>query len=77
VKYDSRYERPAEVELLIGSYAKAKEKLGWEPKTRFQDLVRIMVDGDLAMIDGGKLPEPDLEVLAALERARAEEMAAK
>src|SRR5215213_8738494 len=38
VKYDARYERPAEVELLIGDYSKAKAKLGWEPKTRFEDL---------------------------------------
>ncbi|RYD82645.1 MAG: GDP-mannose 4,6-dehydratase [Verrucomicrobiaceae bacterium] len=76
VKYDARYERPAEVELLIGSYDKAKEKLGWEPKIKFQDLVRIMVDGDLAMIDGkGRLPDSDIKVLAALEKARAEEQA--
>jgi GDPmannose 4,6-dehydratase len=47
VKYDARYERPAEVDLLIGDPAKARAKLGWEPKTRFKDLVRIMVDADL------------------------------
>ena len=40
VKYDARYERPAEVELLIGDPAKAKAKLGWEPKVRFRELVR-------------------------------------
>lgn len=51
VKYDARYERPAEVELLIGDPAKAKNKLGWEPKTKFKDLVKIMVDADLAAID--------------------------
>jgi GDPmannose 4,6-dehydratase len=51
VKYDARYERPAEVDLLIGNPALAKEKLGWEPKTRFKDLVRIMVDADLAALD--------------------------
>lgn len=51
VKYDARYERPAEVELLIGNPAKAKEKLDWEPKVRFKELVRIMVDADLAAID--------------------------
>jgi GDPmannose 4,6-dehydratase len=43
---DPRYFRPTEVELLIGDYAKAKEKLGWEPKTKFKDLVRIMVEAD-------------------------------
>ena len=48
VKYDARYERPAEVDLLIGDPAKAKRVLGWEPKTTFKDLVRIMVDADVA-----------------------------
>jgi GDPmannose 4,6-dehydratase len=48
VKYDARYERPAEVELLIGDPAKAARQLGWEPKVRFPELVRIMVDADLA-----------------------------
>jgi GDPmannose 4,6-dehydratase len=47
VKYDKRYERPAEVELLIGDYTKAKTKLGWEPKTKFEELTKLMVDGDL------------------------------
>ena len=50
VKYDARYERPAEVELLIGDPAKAKAKLGWEPQTRFADLVKIMVDADLSAL---------------------------
>ena len=49
VKYDARYERPAEVELLIGDPAKAKKQLGWEPKVRFKELVKIMVDHDLAL----------------------------
>jgi GDPmannose 4,6-dehydratase len=46
VKIDPRYFRPAEVDLLIGDYAKAKEKLGWEPTVRFAELVRMMVDAD-------------------------------
>lgn len=50
VKYDARYERPAEVDLLIGNPAKAKRILGWEPKTTFKELVGIMVDADLADI---------------------------
>jgi GDPmannose 4,6-dehydratase len=50
VKFDARYERPAEVDLLIGNPAKAREKLGWEPKTRFKELVQIMVDADLAAL---------------------------
>jgi GDPmannose 4,6-dehydratase len=49
VSHDARYERPAEVELLIGNPAKARRHLGWEPKTRFKDLVRIMVDHDLEL----------------------------
>ena len=48
VKYDKRYERPAEVDLLIGDPAKAKNVLGWEPQVRFQQLVQIMVDADLS-----------------------------
>ena len=48
VKYDARYERPAEVDLLVGDPAKAKKQIGWEPKTKFRDLVHIMVDADLA-----------------------------
>jgi GDPmannose 4,6-dehydratase len=51
VRYDERYERPAEVDLLIGNPAKAKRLLGWEPKVRFDELVRIMVDADLAMAE--------------------------
>jgi GDPmannose 4,6-dehydratase len=47
VKYDERYERPAEVDLLIGDYAKAREKLGWEPATKFAGLAKLMVDADL------------------------------
>ena len=46
VKYDARYERPAEVDLLVGDPAKAKKQIGWEPKTKFRDLVHIMVDAD-------------------------------
>ena len=45
-KIDPRYFRPAEVDLLIGDYSKAKEKLGWEPTVRFEELVRMMVDAD-------------------------------
>lgn len=49
VKTDPRYLRPAEVDLLIGDPAKAKKQLGWEPKIRFNELVRIMVDHDLQL----------------------------
>jgi len=47
VEHDSRYERPSEVDLLIGDAAKAKRLLDWEPKVRFKDLVRIMVESDM------------------------------
>ncbi len=50
VEIDPRYYRPAEVDLLIGDYSKAKEKLGWEPKVKFSDLVRLMVDSDVDLL---------------------------
>jgi GDPmannose 4,6-dehydratase len=46
VEIDPKYLRPAEVDHLLGDASKAKEKLGWEPKVRFRELVRFMVDGD-------------------------------
>ncbi|MBA3850443.1 MAG: GDP-mannose 4,6-dehydratase [Opitutus sp.] len=49
VKHDPRYERPAEVDLLIGDPAKARKQLGWEPKVRFRELVKIMVGHDLEL----------------------------
>jgi GDPmannose 4,6-dehydratase len=49
VQFDARYERPSEVDLLIGDPAKAKRQLGWEPKVKFKDLVKIMVDSDLEL----------------------------
>jgi GDPmannose 4,6-dehydratase len=52
VRHDQRYERPAEVDLLIGDPSKAKKVLGWEPKVRFKDLVRLMVDADLKLAEG-------------------------
>jgi GDPmannose 4,6-dehydratase len=48
VDIDPRYYRPAEVDFLLGDASKAKSKLGWEPKTKFRDLVRLMVDADMA-----------------------------
>ena len=63
VKHDPRYERPAEVDLLLGDASKAKKILGWEPKVRFDELVRIMVDADMDLLSRntarkhlGKLP---------------------
>jgi GDPmannose 4,6-dehydratase len=48
VEIDPRYFRPAEVDLLIGDASKARQKLGWEPKVNFKQLVKMMVDADLA-----------------------------
>jgi GDPmannose 4,6-dehydratase len=48
VTYDKQYERPAEVDLLIGDASKAKEVLGWEPSVDFRQLIEMMVDSDLA-----------------------------
>jgi len=50
VRHDGRYERPAEVDLLVGDASKARRVLNWEPKIRFPELVRIMVDADLASL---------------------------
>jgi GDPmannose 4,6-dehydratase len=47
VEIDARYFRPAEVDLLIGDASKAKRMLGWEPKTKFKELVHLMVDADM------------------------------
>jgi len=49
VEFDARYLRPSEVDLLIGDASKAKQKLGWTPRTSFDELVKIMVDSDLEM----------------------------
>lgn len=46
VEIDPRYYRPTEVEVLIADASEAKEKLGWEPKTKFDDLVKIMTEAD-------------------------------
>jgi len=51
VKIDPRYFRPLETETLIADASKAKEKLSWEPKIRFKELGRIMVDADMETLD--------------------------
>jgi GDPmannose 4,6-dehydratase len=52
VRVDPRYYRPTEVELLLGNPKKAADKLGWKPKILFEDLVKEMVEADLAMVRG-------------------------
>jgi len=51
VEFDAKYVRPAEVDVLIGDASKAKRVLGWEPKMTFKQLVRLMVDADVATVD--------------------------
>ncbi len=51
VETDPVYYRPAEVDLLAGDASKAKEQFGWEPQTRFSELVRILVDADIKLLD--------------------------
>jgi GDPmannose 4,6-dehydratase len=53
VRLDPRFLRPAEVEHLIGDASKARDKLGWEPRTSFADMVRLMVDSDLELLGRG------------------------
>ncbi|ERT09200.1 GDP-mannose 4,6-dehydratase [Lyngbya aestuarii BL J] len=54
VKFDERYLRPAEVELLIGDPSKAKQKMGWEPSVTFDQLVKLMVDADIQALEKSK-----------------------
>jgi GDPmannose 4,6-dehydratase len=51
VEIDPKYYRPAEVDALCGDPSKAREKLGWEPKVTFKELVRIMIDADVKVIE--------------------------
>jgi GDPmannose 4,6-dehydratase len=50
VRIDPQFLRPAEVDQLIGSPAKAKADLGWEPKTSFEELIRLMTRADLGLL---------------------------
>jgi GDPmannose 4,6-dehydratase len=50
VAIGQNYFRPAEVDLLIGDCSKAKEELGWQPKTTFRELAKLMVDADIQMV---------------------------
>ena len=59
VEIDPKYFRPAEVDLLIGDATRAKEKLGWVPKVKFKELVKIMVEADIETLErqlSGKIP---------------------
>jgi len=53
VRIDPKFLRPAEVEQLVGNPAKAREELGWEPRTSFRELVELMVDADVELLASG------------------------
>jgi GDPmannose 4,6-dehydratase len=53
VVIDESLKRPAEVDHLIGDHSKAKRELGWEPRTSFEQLIRLMVDADYKLLGGG------------------------
>jgi GDPmannose 4,6-dehydratase len=54
VRIDPQFLRPAEVDQLIGSPAKAKADLGWEPQTSFEELIRLMTRADLELLERGR-----------------------
>jgi GDPmannose 4,6-dehydratase len=47
IRIDAKYYRPAEVDILLGDASKARKELHWKPKTKFKDLVKIMINADL------------------------------
>jgi GDPmannose 4,6-dehydratase len=52
IRTDPRFLRPAEVEQVIGDATKAREELGWHPRTSFEEMIRLMVDADLELLAG-------------------------
>lgn len=57
VEIDPKYFRPSEVDLLVGDASKAREKLRWQPRTTFKELVRLMVDADMELLREAQLRE--------------------
>lgn len=57
IRIDPRYYRPTEVDLLLGNPEKARTQLGWTPKIKFAELVREMVDADIALVAAGRMSE--------------------
>jgi GDPmannose 4,6-dehydratase len=77
VTIDPEFLRPAEVDHLVGSPAKAEAELGWKPKTSFEELIRIMTRADIQLLDGGgratsepALGTQSLPAAAATDRPR-------
>lgn len=54
IAIEPRYFRPAEVDVLLGDYSKAKKKLGWKPQVKFKELVKIMIEADLKLANKEK-----------------------
>lgn len=52
VRTDDKFLRPAEVDLLVGDYSRAEQALGWKPRTTLPELVAMMVDADIALLEG-------------------------
>ena len=50
IEIDPQYFRPTEVDLLLGDYSKARKILGWEPKVKFKELVRLMIEKDMEIV---------------------------
>jgi GDPmannose 4,6-dehydratase len=59
VVVDSKFFRPAEVDLLVGNPAKARQKLGWQSTVSFEDLIRMMVDYDLETLRSGGIGQKE------------------
>ncbi len=68
VAVDPRYFRPTEVDVLLGDYSKAKERLGWAPRVHFEQLVEMMTDADLLAVQRGEpfTLDPSLEVMRSV-----------
>lgn len=68
VAVDPRYFRPTEVDVLLGDYSKAKERLGWAPRVHFDQLVEMMTDADLLAVQRGEpfTLDPSLEVMRSV-----------
>jgi GDPmannose 4,6-dehydratase len=74
---DSKFFRPAEVDLLVGNPAKARQILGWEPTVSFGDLICMMVDADMeALQNGGPDPKGAVQTarICSRERTRLERL---
>jgi GDPmannose 4,6-dehydratase len=62
---DERLHRPAEVDHLLGNSDKARAQLGWKPEVQFEELVRMMVDADIARLKGHSVPQFDVALPAS------------